>query len=114
IEAVGAHLREPDLGWLRDEFQIRVDPDAENSFEFSEAVVPKLDNMVMRVAMLNLAQSVALDHYHSSSEDLLTEVKGFALQLERTGKLKISRKNMHRFIGKALHTQNDIAENIYI
>jgi len=28
--------------------------------------------------------------------------------------LKISRKNMMRFIGRALNTQNDIAENIYI
>jgi uncharacterized Rmd1/YagE family protein len=83
-------------------------------FDFAGAVVAKLDEMVIRVAMLNLAQSVALDHYHSISENLLTQVKGFANQLERTGKLKISRNNMHRFLGKALNTQNDIAENIYI
>jgi uncharacterized Rmd1/YagE family protein len=44
----------------------------------------------------------------------LTEVRGFAKELEATGKLKISRKNMMRFLGRALNTQNDIAENIYI
>lgn len=114
IRAIQSQLKDPETTWMRDEFQIRVDPSKETSFEFAEAVVVKLDEMVVRVAMLNLAQSVALDHYHSVSEDLLTQVKGFANQLERTGKLKISRNNMHRFLGKALLTQNDIAENIYI
>ena len=114
VKTIQPYLRDPEISWLRDEFQIRVDPGKENSFDFAEAVVGKVDHMVIRVAMLNLAQSVALDHYHRISEDLLTQVKGFAHQLERTGKLKISRNNMHRFLGKALNTQNDIAENIYI
>lgn len=114
ISAIAEYLKDADLNAIRDEFQIRVDPERESSFEFAEAVVQQLDAMVIRVAMLNLAQSVALDHYHNISENLLTQVKGFANQLERTGKLKISRNNMHRFIGRALNTQNDIAENIYI
>ena len=114
IENVGSCFKDPELSWMRDEFQIRVDPNNEFAFDFAEAVVGKLDHMIIRVAMLNLAQSVALDHYHGISENLLTQVRGFANQLERTGKLKISRNNMHRFIGKALNTQNDIAENIYI
>jgi uncharacterized Rmd1/YagE family protein len=57
---------------------------------------------------------VALDQYHAVSENLLTEIKGFTRDLEHTGKLNISRKNMLKFIGKALNTQNDIADNIYI
>lgn len=114
IQSVGTYLKDPEKVWLRDEFQLRIDPGMEMSFDFAEAVVGKVDEMVIRVSMLNLAQSVALDHYHRISEDLLTEVKGFANQLERKGKLKISRNNMHRFLGKALNMQNDIAENIYI
>jgi required for meiotic nuclear division protein 1 len=34
--------------------------------------------------------------------------------LELSGKLSISRKNMLKFVGRALNTQNDIADNIYI
>lgn len=64
--------------------------------------------------MFNIAQSVALDRYHEITENLLTEIRGFTNYLETTGKLKISRKNMLKFIGKALNTQNDIADNIYI
>jgi uncharacterized Rmd1/YagE family protein len=114
IKTVFPYQKNPLNSWLRDEFQIRVDQGKEILFEFDEMVVGKLDEKVIRIAMLNLAQSVALDYYHDVGENLLTEVRGFANELERSGKLKISRKNMMRFLGKALNTQNDIAENIYI
>ena len=34
--------------------------------------------------------------------------------MEEEGKLKISRKNIMKFIGKALNTKNKIVENLYI
>ncbi len=114
IKMVDAYRRNPVVSLLRDEFQIRVEGGKGTVFEFNEAVLDKLDEKVIRIAMLNLAQSVALDYYHWVSENLLTQVKSFANELEISGKLKISRKNMMRFLGKALNTQNDIAENIYI
>lgn len=114
IKTVSAYQRAPEPAWLRDEFQIQVEEGKDTAFDFNGMVLGRLDDTVMRIIMLNLAQSVALDQYHNVSENLLTEVKGFANQLERTGKLKISRNNMMRFIGRALNTQNEIAENVYI
>ena len=114
IRTVDRYLKDSEKAWLRDEFLIEVDPGREVAFEFAGAVVSKLDDIVVRVAMLNLAQSVAFDYYHRVSQNLLDQVKQFANQLEKTGKLKISRNNMHRFLGMALNTQNDIAANIYI
>lgn len=113
-KAITAYQKNPAAIWLRDDHEICVEEGAELAFEFDEVIVEKLDEKIIRIIMFNLAQSVALDHYHEVSEGLLTEVKGFANQLELTGKLKISRKNMMRFLGRALNTQNDIAENIYI
>jgi required for meiotic nuclear division protein 1 len=114
IKNVHPFLKDPLENPLRDEFLIRFDPDRETVFDFNEVVVRRLDEKVMRIAMLHLAQSMALDHYNSIGEKLLEEVKRFTNQIQQTGKLKISRKNMMRFLGKALSTQNDIAENIYI
>lgn len=99
---------------LRDDYELEIREGEQVSFDFNRLVLNKLEERVMRIAMFNLAQSVALDYYHGISENLLTEVKGFTNELELTGKLKISRKNMMRFIGRALNTQNDIAENVYI
>jgi required for meiotic nuclear division protein 1 len=114
IKAIYSYLKEPGTAPLRDEFQIRFDPSKETLFDFNEVVVRRLDEKVIRIAMLHLSQSMALDYYNSIGEKLLEEVKRFTNQIEQTGKLTISRKNMMRFLGRALNTQNDIAENIYI
>lgn len=114
VKTVQPYQRTPFVNWLRDEYDMDVQEGKPISFDFSKLVLDKLNERIIRIAMFNLAQSVALDYYHGVSENLLTEVRGFANQLELTGKLKISRKNMMRFMGRALNTQNDIAENIYI
>jgi uncharacterized Rmd1/YagE family protein len=114
VKTVNAYLKNPISVWLRDDHELTVQEGSELAFEFDEVTVDKIDSNVMRIAMFNLAQSVALDYYHQVTENLLEEVKGFANELEVSGRLKISRKNMMKFLGRALNTQNDIAENIYI
>lgn len=114
IKTISQYQRMPVNPYFRDDYQIRVEPNHDVKFDFSEVLVGRVDDKVIRIAMLHLAQSVALDYYNGISENLLVEVKRFTNQLESTGKLKISSKNMMKFIGKALNTQNDIAENIYI
>lgn len=113
VKTVQAYLKNPDT-WLRDDHEICLSPESALEFEFDSVVVDHIDANVIRIAMFNLAQSVALDHYHDVSEILLAEIRGFTNHLEQTGKLNINRKNMMKFIGRALNTQNDIADNIYI
>ena len=113
VKTVHHYLKAPDQ-WLRDDHEICVAPDSPLEFEFDSVIVDHIDATIIRIAMFNLAQSVALDHYHHVSETLLTEIKGFTNHLEQTGRLSINRRNMMKFIGRALNTQNDIADNIYI
>jgi required for meiotic nuclear division protein 1 len=114
VKAISAFQKNPLTPWLRDDHELTVEEGSAIAFQFDEVILDRIDEHVIRVAMLNLAQSVALDYYHDVTESLLSEVKGFATELEVTGRLKISRKNMMRFIGRALNTQNEIAGNIYI
>jgi len=106
--------KNPFSGWSRDDHQIRVENSIEPQFEFDQVIVNRIDDKVIRIAMLNLAQSVALDRYHEVTENLLTEIKQISNNLEATGKLKLNRSAMMKFIGRALNTQNEIAENIYV
>ncbi|MBI1768362.1 MAG: RMD1 family protein [Bacteroidetes bacterium] len=113
VQAILPYQKNPNSKWLRDDHEI-TEKDGEVEFDFDRLVVGRLDDKVIRIVMLNLAQSVALDFYHQVSENLLTEIRSFTRDLEITGKLSLGRRNMMKFIGKALNTQNDIAENIYI
>jgi len=106
--------KNPDNKWLRDDHEISAVTGSEIKFNFDQLVVDHIDETIIRIAMFNLAQSVALDYYHDITEKLLTEIKVFTNNLETAGKLRISRTNMLKFIGRALNTQIDIADNIYI
>lgn len=114
ISAVSHFQKNPLANRMRDEFEIEANPESDLAFEFDRVISGTVDAKVTRIAMFNLAQSIAIDFYQSVADRLLKEVRGFATQLETTGRLRISRRNMLKFIGKSLNTQNDIAENIYI
>lgn len=113
VRTISPYKKNPSENWLRDDYEI-AEIEGKLEFEFDRLIVSSLDASALRIAMFNIAQSVALDCYHGISENLLTEIRGFARELETSGKLNISRKNMMKFLGRALNTQNDIADNIYI
>ena len=114
VEAIRPYQKSPIPNWAREDHEIRIIPGREMEFEINQLIVDHLDAGVVGIAMFNLAQSLALEKYHETTENLLTEVKNFSIDLEDSGRIKISRKNMLRFIGKSLNTQNEIADNIYI
>ena len=107
--------RSPKSPYSRDNHHIILQPEQiDPQFEFNQLIVSRLDETVIRIAMLNLAQSVILDRYHDLTEILLFEIKDISKNLEETGNLKLKRSSIMKFIGRALNTQNDIAQNIYV
>lgn len=114
VKSIGGHLKNPIASWLREDYYIESSANAPLEFEFDRVVADHLDSKVFRITMWNLAQSVALDYYNQIVEGLLSEVKGFTRALETKGRLSLGRKNMLKFIGRALGTKNEIADNIYV
>lgn len=97
-----------------DDFALKSSSSDEIKAEFNCLSLQVINQETIKIAMLNVAQSVALMYYDQVSQDLLTRVRLFTTQMEEEGKLQISRKNIMKFIGKALNTKNKIAENLYI
>jgi uncharacterized Rmd1/YagE family protein len=96
------------------EIEFKTNP--ETSYENEVLSVPIIDNRneLFRIVMFDLSQTVALDYYSNIAEKLLHEVKTFTQQLERKGKISLSKKEMMKFIGKSLNTRNEIVDNLYI
>ncbi len=68
----------------------------------------------LRLVMLNVSQSVALDHYASVSEQILEDTRLHTNYLEEKGRLDISGKKLKKYIGQVLNIKNKISENLYI
>ncbi|UXX77677.1 RMD1 family protein [Reichenbachiella carrageenanivorans] len=110
---LGLTIAEKDSDLYQDDFGIKQSA-GDYQTRFDHIALPEINEAVIRIAMLNLGQSLALKYYDTVSQDLLTSVREFTAQLESNGQLKIGRKSILRFVGKALNTQNRIAENLYI
>lgn len=98
---------------LREDFTISVNP-SQDVFGYNEIQVTKLDNDVMRIIMLYVGESIAIDYYNQQAELLLTETNRLTEELEIKGKIQISAKNLKKFIGKVLNMKNRIADSLYI
>lgn len=81
---------------------------------YDSICVPDFKEEYIRLIMLQLSQSVALDHYSVMANSLLEDTRSYTTQLEHRGKLDISGKRLKRFIGKVLNIKNKISENLYI
>jgi required for meiotic nuclear division protein 1 len=99
---------------IRDDFEVLSSDKDLPEFGFDVMYTHLLDDAVLRVVMQNLAHSVALDYFAHQSQLLLSEITGFTRQLEYEGRIRISRKNMLRFIGRALNHKNRIVDDLFI
>lgn len=110
-----AQIHQVDVGdFLSDSFELVENKKAYIEIEFGHLVINTIDTDAIKIILLNMAQSIALNYYDSVSQELIAEVRQFTNKMETTGKLDINKKNILKFIGKALNTQNRIAENLYI
>ena len=98
---------------LSEEFEIETGA-KEIRFGFSkiEIITPTVD--VFRLIMLNVSQSVALDYYYEVTNTLLIETNLQTQHLETKGRLKMSGRNLIKFIGRTLNLKSNISENLYI
>ena len=98
---------------LTDEFLIETGA-RELRVGFNKIEVASASIDLLRLIMLNVSQSVALDYYEEQTSKLLTETNQYTQMLETRGKLDIAGTKLKRYIGRTLLLRNRIAENIYV
>ena len=98
---------------LSEEFEIETNG-ARMKFGYNKIEIVNTDTEMLRLIMLNVSQSVALDHYSRQTEILLEETNKHTQKLEFKGSLDLSGIHLKKYIGRTLNLKNRIAENLYI
>jgi uncharacterized Rmd1/YagE family protein len=98
---------------LTDEFLVQTEA-KEVKVGFNQIEIPSANIEVLRLVMMNVSQSVALDYYEEQTSKLLEETNTHTQTLVNKGRLGLSGKYLKVFIGKTLLLRNRIAENIYV
>jgi len=98
---------------LSDEFDIETNK-ARIKLGYNKIEIAQPDIEILRLIMLNVSQSVALDHYTQQTNKLLSETNFYTQMLERKGRIDLSGINLKKYIGRTLNLKNRITENLYI
>lgn len=98
---------------LSEEFEIETNA-PKMKLGFNKIELTSIDSNVLRLIMLNVSQSVALDHYSQVTNILLEETNYHTQILERKGRMGLSGKNLKKYIGRTLNIKNRITVNLYI
>jgi uncharacterized Rmd1/YagE family protein len=86
----------------------------EDKISYNKIEIISADRKALRMIMLNVSQSVALDYYSEQTTQLMEDTNYHTQILEKKGRLAISGTKLKKFIGKTLLLKNRIAENLYI
>ena len=99
--------------YFHDEFLVETGA-PEYRVSHNKIEIESADEKTIRIIMLNVAQSVALDYYSEQTTRLMEETNYHTQILEKKGRLAISGRNLKKYIGKTLLLKNRITENLYI
>jgi required for meiotic nuclear division protein 1 len=99
---------------FKDDFVVEIGQEPGVKMHYNSIEIPNLNDNVVQIIMLNVAQSVALDFYEDLGFNILSETKKLTDELEKHGKLNISKTDLLKFIGKILNIKNSIIDNLYI
>jgi required for meiotic nuclear division protein 1 len=113
LETLQTFCETPLAKRMGEDFRVHADVQ-ELAFTFNDIHLPAFNADVLRIIMLYVGQSAALDHYEAVADKLLAEAGKIAQELERYGRLKTSRRNVQRFIGRTLSIRNRLVDNLYI
>jgi required for meiotic nuclear division protein 1 len=98
---------------LSDEFDIETDAPSIN-YGYNKIEIPSPDTDELRLIMLNVSQSVALDYYNQQTNSLLEETNSHTQLLERKGRIFMGGTKLKKYIGRTLNLKNRISANLYI
>jgi required for meiotic nuclear division protein 1 len=109
-------------GYIEDEveakydesFDLQTDPSVSVVLNYNSITVSEITDNTIRIVMLNIGQSVALDHYEDLTLEIFKDSHEITDELEKTGTFKYSKKDLLKFIGRTINIKNSIIDNLYI
>ena len=109
-------------GYIEDEVQekyqehfiVQTDPSVSVMLSYDSITVSEITDNTVRIVMLNIGQSVALDFYEDLTMEIFKDSREITDELEKTGTFKYSKKDLLKFIGRTINIKNSIIDNLYI
>ncbi len=114
LKFVKGYIEDAVEGKYDDYFDLQTDPSVSVVLKYNSITVSEITDDTIRIVMLNIGQSVALDHYEDLTLEIFKDSHEITEELEKTGTFKYSKKELLKFIGRTINVKNSIIDNLYI
>ncbi|MDO1447901.1 RMD1 family protein [Rhodocytophaga aerolata] len=114
IKFLKNYTEKPVDGDYKEDLLVDYNPNARLTFSYNSVSVPEWNENVVKIIILNIAQSVAMDFYEKMGSEVLDSTRKFTDELEKYGKIRISKTNLMKYIGRTLNVKNNIFDNLYV
>jgi len=76
--------------------------------------VDRMDADRTRLIAVTLAQTAAMEYYERIVDELFSKTHALATGMERSGTVGFSLRPLHRFIGRAIGTRNEVLSVLHL
>jgi len=97
-----------------EEFTAREDPGATPDVAGGVLTVDRLTPERARVISLTVAQSAAMEYYERIVEEMFGRTARLVDRMEARGSVPVSTRPLHRFIGAAISTRNEVLSILHL
>jgi required for meiotic nuclear division protein 1 len=114
LKFVKGYIEDEVLKQYEEHFNLQTDPAVSVVLNYNSITVSEITDDTIRIVMLNIGQSVALDHYEDLTLEIFNDSREITDELEKTGTFKYSKRDLLKFIGRTINIKNSIIDNLYI
>jgi uncharacterized Rmd1/YagE family protein len=110
----GALPRLSDAQVIAEEFSVREVAGARPDIQGGVLVLDQLLAERAEVVALTIAQSAAMEYYERIVDQMFSETDRLVERLERSGTMPVFTRKLHRFIGAAIGTRNEVFSVLHL
>ncbi len=93
-------------------FLVELVPGSVPSAKFDRVVLPELDGRSVELVALAIGQSVGMEYYEDSIDQLVSELEGTSQRLAETGRFRGKNRDLLSFIGRGMTTRTQVVHTL--
>lgn len=93
-------------------FLIELRPGSVPAAQFDRVVLPELDARSVELVALAIGQSVGMEYYEDSIDQLVSELELISRELAKTGRFRSRSRQLLSFIGRGMTTRTQVVHTL--
>lgn len=93
-------------------FLIELSPGSVPAVQFDRVLLPELDARSVELVALAIGQSVGMEYYEDSIDQLVNELEHIARKLANTGRFRSRNRQLLSFIGRGMTTRTQVVHTL--